>query len=101
MEPTALINPTIIAHSQTTEKEWEGCLSLPGIRAQVPRYTWVEVSYMTADGKRKVKRFEGFLARIFQHEFDHLIGKVFLDSIESTHDVVMEKEYRRMIAGGA
>jgi peptide deformylase len=52
-------------------------------------------------GKREVKRFEGFLARIFQHEFDHLIGKVFLDSIESTHDVVMEKEYRRMIAGGA
>ncbi len=97
MEPTALINPTIIAHSQTTENEWEGCLSLPGIRAQVPRYTWVEVSYMTAKGKREVKRFEGFLARIFQHEFDHLIGKVFLDSIESTQDVVMEKEYRRII----
>ena len=97
MEPTALINPTIIAHSQTTEKEWEGCLSLPGIRAQVPRYMWVEVSYMTIDGKREEKRFEGFLARIFQHEFDHLIGKVFLDSIESTQDVVMEKEYRQII----
>jgi peptide deformylase len=53
MEPTALINPTIIAHSQTTEKEWEGCLSLPGIRAQVPRYTWVEVSYMTEKGRGK------------------------------------------------
>jgi peptide deformylase len=61
----------------------------------------VDVSYSTAEGKREEKRFEGFLARIFQHEFDHLIGKVFLDSIESTHDVVMEKEYRRMIAGGA
>ena len=97
MEPTALINPTIIAHSQTKEKEWEGCLSLPGIRAQVPRSTWVEVAYMTMDGKREERRFEGFLARIFQHEFDHLIGKVFLDSIESTHDVVMEKEYRRII----
>lgn len=97
MEPTALINPTIIAHSQTKEKEWEGCLSLPGIRAQVPRSTWVDVSYMTIEGKREEKRFEGFLARIFQHEFDHLIGKVFLDSIESTQDVVMEKEYRRII----
>ena len=101
MEPTALINPTIIAHSQTKEKEWEGCLSLPGIRAQVPRYTWVEVSYMTIEGKREEKRFEGFLARIFQHEFDHLIGKVFLDSIESTQDVVMEKEYRRIIGVGS
>ncbi len=66
-------------------------------QTQVPRYEWVEVSYMTIDGKKEEKRFEGFLARIFQHEFDHLIGKVFLDSIESTQDVVMEKEYRRII----
>ncbi len=51
MEPTALINPTIIARSQTKEKEWEGCLSLPGIRALVPRYEWVDVSYMTIEGK--------------------------------------------------
>ena len=97
MEPTALINPSIIAHSQTKEKDWEGCLSIPGIRAQVPRYEWVDVSYITAEGKREEKRFEGFLARIFQHEFDHLIGKVFLDSIESTQDVVMEQEYRRLL----
>ena len=93
----ALVNPFILAHSDNKEKDWEGCLSLPGIRAQVPRYVWVEVSYMTIDGLREERRFEGFLARIFQHEFDHLIGKVFLDSIESTQDVVMEKEYRRMI----
>ena len=56
---------------------------------------------MTIEGKREEKRFEGFLARIFQHEFDHLIGKVFLDSIESTQDVVMEKEYRRIIGVGS
>ncbi len=97
MEPTAFINLHIIAHSQTKEKDWEGCLSLPGIRAQVPRYEWVDVSFTNVEGVEENKRFEGFLDRIFQYEFDHLIGKVFLDSIESTQDVVMEKEYRRLI----
>jgi peptide deformylase len=97
MEPTALINPHVRAHSANKEKEWEGCLSLPGVRARVPRYEWVDVRYTTRDGVAEEKRFEGFLARIFQHEYDHLHGKVFLDNIESTHDVVMEQEYRSII----
>lgn len=95
MEPTALINPEILFHSEDKEKDWEGCLSIPGIRAQVPRYTWVEVSYINAEGKQEQKRFEGFLARIFLHEYDHLIGKVYIDHVESTEDIVSEKEYRK------
>lgn len=97
MEPTALINPQILSHSEEKEKDWEGCLSIPGIRAQVPRYTWVEVSYINAEGKQEQTRFDGFLARIFLHEYDHLIGKVYIDSIESTEDIVTEKEYRRLV----
>jgi len=97
MEPMALINPMIRAHSDSKEKEWEGCLSIPGIRAKVPRYSWIDVTYTYAKGQREEKRFEGFLARIFQHEYDHLQGKVFLDNIESTHDVVMEQEYRSIM----
>jgi len=97
MEPMALINPMIRAHSDLKEKEWEGCLSIPGIRAKVPRYTWIDVTYTTAKGKKEEKRFEGFLARIFLHEFDHLIGKLFIDHVESTEDMVSEQIYRSVI----
>jgi len=97
MEPTALINPKIISHSSSMLKDWEGCLSLPGIRAQVPRYREIEVSYTDREGSEHTVMYRDFVARIFQHEYDHLIGKVFLDRIESTLDVVMEKEYQRLM----
>ncbi len=95
MKPTALINPEILFHSKDKEKGWEGCLSISGIRAQVPRHTWVEVTYTNAEGKKEQARFEDFLARIFQHEYDHLIGKVYIDHVESTQDIVTEKEYQK------
>ena len=97
MEPMALINPMIRAHSDSKEKDWEGCLSIPGIRAKVPRHTWIDVTYTTAKGEREEKRFEGFLARIFLHEFDHLIGKLFIDHVESMDDMVTEQIYRSVI----
>ncbi len=97
MEPTALINPQLIAHSDTKEKDWEGCLSIPGIRALISRYEWVEVSFTNVEGVDENKRFDGFLARIFLHEFDHLIGKVFIDHIESTQDIVTEQVYRSLM----
>jgi peptide deformylase len=101
MEPTAVINPEIIRYAEAMEKDWEGCLSLPGIRALVPRATSVEVAYTTRDGSRVSTRFEGFLARVFQHEYDHLEGTVFIDRVESTADIVMEQEFRRLIAAAA
>lgn len=97
MEPTPLINPKIISHSQEMLKDWEGCLSLPGIRAQVPRYSRVEVSYTDKDGKENLVTYHDFVARVFQHEYDHLIGKVFIDRVESTNDIVMEQEYQRIM----
>jgi peptide deformylase len=99
MEPTVIINPQIISHRETMQKDWEGCLSLPGVRALVPRYSALHVSYTTREGETLSTHFEGFLARIFQHEFDHLEGTVFIDRVESTKDVVMEQEYQRMVAG--
>jgi len=97
MEPTALINPHVLSVSDERVKEWEGCLSLPGIRARVPRYTQVEVSYFDREGTKQHALFKDFLARLFQHEYDHLIGAVFLDRIESTQDIAMEKEYQRIM----
>lgn len=97
MEPTALINPKVIDYSEEQVKDWEGCLSLPGIRARVPRHTHIEVMYCDREGKEQTVIFRDFLARLFQHEYDHLIGKVFIDRVENTQEIIMEKEYQRLM----
>jgi peptide deformylase len=97
MQPIALINPKIVAYSDKVEKDWEGCLSVPGIRGLVPRSDTVEVAYISRDGEPKNTVFTGFVARIFQHEYDHIEGKVFLDRVESTLDLVSEDEYLKLI----
>ncbi len=96
--PFAVINPVILAHSDATSKDWEGCLSLPGIRGLVPRYEWIDVSYQTYDGGTVETRYEGFMARVFQHELDHINGHVFIDRVESTHELMMEQEWQQQIA---
>ena len=98
MEPMALINPRVIDYSEEQVKDWEGCLSLPGIRALVPRHTHIEVLYFDREGKEQTVMFRDFLARLFQHEYDHLIGKVFIDRVESTQEIIMEKEYQRLMS---
>jgi peptide deformylase len=97
MEPTAMINPLITAHSQEIVKGWEGCLSIPGIRGLVPRYQTIQVEYMTGNGQRHEQTLTDFVARIFQHEYDHLEGVVFLDRVESTQDLMTEQEYQQRI----
>lgn len=97
MKPTAIINPKIISFSKEKAKDWEGCLSIPGIRALVPRHRSIVVEYTTRQGKKQKKDFIDFVARIFQHEYDHLEGIVFLDRIDSTKDIITEKEYQKII----
>jgi peptide deformylase len=96
--PIAIINPEIISSSKEITKDWEGCLSIPGIRALVPRPKQILVEYQTVKGKKERKKFKDFVARVFQHEFDHLNGIVYLDRIETTKDIITEKEYLRMIS---
>ncbi len=97
MAPTAMINPQIIAHSTEIVNGWEGCLSIPGIRGLVPRYQAVEVEYTTRDGKRNRQELTDFVARIFQHEYDHLDGIVFLDRLKNTQDLMTDQEYHQRI----
>jgi len=99
MEPTAFVNPEITWQSPETEKDWEGCLSLPGIRALVPWHKRIEVRFTSRAGLAIETAYEGFIARVFQHEYDHLDGTVFIDRVETTQDIVMEKEWQRIIAG--
>jgi peptide deformylase len=97
MKPTAMINPQIITHSTEIVKGWEGCLSIPGIRGIVPRYQAIEVEYTTRQAKRNRQELTGFVARIFQHEYDHLNGIVFLDRVENTQNLMTELEYQQRI----
>lgn len=96
MEPLPMINPKIISYSVETEKGWEGCLSVPMIRGLVPRYREIEVEYLDRFGDRQVTKLIDFVARIFQHEYDHLEGKVFLDRVENTLDLASEEEYQKL-----
>ncbi|HEY9706644.1 MAG TPA: peptide deformylase [Oculatellaceae cyanobacterium] len=97
MEPTAMINPQIITHSTDIVIGWEGCLSIPGIRGLVPRFQAIEVEYTTRDGQLHRQELTDFVARIFQHEYDHLDGIIFLDRVESTQDLMSEQEYQQRI----
>ena len=95
MDPTAMINPRICSHGDELVKGWEGCLSVPGQRGFVPRYREIEVSYLDRHGKAHRQVLQDFVARIFQHEYDHLQGAVFLDRITNPVDIVTEAEYQR------
>ena len=98
MEKTVVINPEIIWSSRETEKDWEGCLSVPGVRALVPRHQTIRVKYTLETGEPCETEYTGFLARLFQHELDHLNGLVFLDRVEDNHDIVMVQEWLKLIA---
>jgi peptide deformylase len=96
MEPIAMINPRLVAHSSETVKGWEGCLSVPGVRGLVPRYKDIEVEYTGRDGRRQQQVFSDFIARIFQHELDHLDGFTFLDRVENNRELMSDREYQKL-----
>ncbi|QEH36040.1 Peptide deformylase [Aquisphaera giovannonii] len=98
MEPEVVINPEIVERSAEMAKDWEGCLSIPGIRGQVPRHRRIVARYRTLDGEHVERAFTDFVARVFQHEDDHLRGIVFLDRLESPRDIITEREFQRLIA---
>jgi peptide deformylase len=98
MEPTVMINPSFQALSEIQEKDWEGCLSIPGIRALVPRYQEILIHYTDIQGCLVEAQLSGFVARIFQHEVDHLEGKTYLDRVENNADIFAESEFFKLMA---
>ena len=74
---TVLLNPVITPIGDVEESDWEGCLSVPGLRAVVPR--WASIRYQGYDqyGDAIDRTVDGFHARVVQHECDHLIGKLY------------------------
>jgi len=96
--PFVLINPKIISGQDKIELE-EGCLSFPKIYEKVKRYNKINVEYTDLKGKTNNVEIEGFLAKAFQHEIDHLNGKVFIDYLPDWKRKLVEKEIRRRKKG--
>lgn len=74
---TVLINPIITPVSHDMEEGWEGCLSVPGLRGAVQRYSMIRYQGFDQYGSPIERLVEGFHARVVQHECDHLIGKLY------------------------
>jgi peptide deformylase len=88
------LNPVIVEQGGEQEGE-EGCLSLPGIYADVRRAEWVVVSALDATGAPRTRRATGLLARVFQHEIDHLDGVLFIDRLDKVTRDRIKRQIRR------
>jgi len=93
MEETILVNPRIVEYSSARDEEIEGCLSFPDMQGEVIRSKWIKVEAMTPKGRKIKKKFKGWEARIFQHEYDHLDGTVYIDRLS---DETKEKVQPRL-----
>jgi peptide deformylase len=90
-------NPQIEVLDPATAGYWEGCLSVPGLRGYVERPQHIRVSALDLEGTPVTLTLEGFPATVFQHEFDHLDGKLYIDHIEDTTKLVFEEEFLRYV----
>ena len=75
--PTVLLNPVITPLGEDLDEDWEGCLSVPGLRGVVPRHARIRYTGFDERGQPIDRTVDGFHARVVQHECDHLIGKLY------------------------
>ena len=94
------INPYIEEYDETEEDVMEeGCLSLPGIHEKVKRPTRIRVTYQDEQFQEHDEWVDGYLARVMQHEFDHLEGKVFVDRITPLRKQLIKNKLRSLLQG--
>ena len=98
MPLTVFINPVISVLDPTTQGYWEGCLSVPGLRGFVERPQHVRVDYLDIDGAQNSLELSGFLATVFQHEFDHLDGVLYVDKLKDSRLLAFESEFSRFVS---
>ena len=89
---TVLINPEVVVLDETKSGGWEGCLSVPGMRGYVSRPSRIRYTGVDQYGQSVERDVDGFHARVFQHEFDHLEGVLYPDLIEDPLKFGFEEE---------
>jgi peptide deformylase len=95
IELTVVFNPVLKPLGDEWEEDWEGCLSVPDLRGMVRRHKKVELSGLGLDGKAFKRVYEGFPARVVQHETDHLNGLVYLDRMDGLKTLTYMSEMGR------
>ena len=95
---TVLINPQITPLSEQTDDDWEGCLSIPDLRGRVPRFKSIRVQALDRNGRELSFAAHDFHARVIQHEWDHLNGKVYLDRMRDLSSLAFLAEFTRFLA---
>lgn len=93
------INPKIVEYSDEMEILEEGCLSVPGIHENVPRSVKILLQYQDTSFTKHEEVFEGYLARVIQHEYDHLNGKVFTDRINPIRKQLVKGKLNNILKG--
>ncbi|MEM7048458.1 MAG: peptide deformylase [Acidobacteriota bacterium] len=96
-EARAVINPLLTLEPGELVYDWEGCLSIPGLRGLVPRHPAVRLQGFDRAGEALDETFEGFEARILQHENDHLNGIVFLDRMRDLRSLCFTEEWEQLL----
>lgn len=95
---TVLINPEITPLSDETADDWEGCLSVPGLTALVPRWERIRYTALTPDGAQIDREAEGFHARVVQHECDHLDGILYPQRMTDMGHLMFREELRHYMS---
>tara|TARA_B000000532_G_scaffold243553_1_gene239956 strand:- start:1175 stop:1696 length:522 start_codon:yes stop_codon:yes gene_type:complete len=92
-EEFIIFNPSISYLPSDKQGYWEGCLSVPGLRGFVKRPSRIQVDYLDENATEKKIVLNGFLATVFQHELDHLRGKLFIDRMDDLTKLSYEDEF--------
>lgn len=98
MPLSVFVNPRIEVLDAATAGYWEGCLSVPGLRGFVERPQHIRVTAQNLNAEPILLELKGFSATVFQHEFDHLDGRLYIDLIKDPSKLAFEEEFARYIA---
>jgi peptide deformylase len=101
MPLTVFVNPEIEVLDDVRAGFWEGCLSVPGLRGFVQRPQHVRVRARSLANEPLELDLQGFLATVFQHEFDHLDGRLYIDRMEDPTLLMYEEEFEQFVAASA
>ncbi|AKI97279.1 peptide deformylase [Kosmotoga pacifica] len=97
--PRVMINPEILEKSIEQISMEEGCLSVPGIYADITRPAWVKIRYQDVEGQIHEELFEGYSGRIVQHEYDHLEGILFIDYLSPAKKALLRPKLNNIMKG--
>ncbi len=98
---TVMINPVMLEMSEEEVEGSEGCLSIPGISENVYRAEWIKIQYYDADFKQHTEEFEDYIARVIQHEYDHLEGSLFTDHVNPLRRQMIKSKLNNIAKGKA